>query len=388
MKGRYDMTPDQARETWKEMCFILSKSVSEKTNEKDFESQVVRAIETLGWKEFRDEIKRQTILKIGHGGKLQPDLVVYENPENPLIAIEVKRPAEDLSKDDVSSQLQSYMRQLKAEYGLAIGKTIRFFYDGDLYKQKEPVLLGEFEFDENSEAARELVLNINKESLAAQSHIEYLTNLINKVKDKRTISKLRRTLLSDETKEKILNYLRNEFTVYGSEIVEGALQTLDIQINRKDAPPPWPPLSTDGRKTGPASTTVKGKILNIIQASPAGASKKEICEKLSLSDKQAMNAIYRLTKGGHVKSGGRGVYVAAHGTPAKKRKITPSKSASKNINIRDEVFNAIARYKNGASTENIIKRTGFKTKQIRNALHTLKKTGRITSIERGLFKAK
>ena len=50
------MTPDKAKETWKEICFILSKSVSEKTNEKDFESQVVRAIEALGWKNFGDGV--------------------------------------------------------------------------------------------------------------------------------------------------------------------------------------------------------------------------------------------------------------------------------------------------------------------------------------------
>jgi Fe2+ or Zn2+ uptake regulation protein len=381
------MTPDKAKETWKEICFILSKSVSEKTNEKDFESQVVRAIEALGWKEFRDEIKRQTVLKIGHGGKLQPDLVVYDNPDDPLIAIEVKRPAEDLSKDDVSSQLQSYMRQLKAEYGLAIGKTIRFFYDGDLYKQKEPVLLGEFEFNENSEEGRKFVQNIDKESLASQSHIEYLTNLINKVKDKRTISKLRKILLNDQTKEKILNYLKNEFTVYGSEIVEGALKTLDIQINRKEALPPPSPSLTGGQKRGLSSTTVKGKIMELIQASQAGVSRKEICKKLKISGKQASNAIYRLTRGGYIKSDGRGIYAAAYGAPIKKRKIKPSKLAPKNINIREEVFKAIAKYKNGASTENIVKKTGLKTKQIRNALHALKKTGKITSIERGLFKA-
>ena len=32
-------------------------------------------------------------------------------------------------------------------------------------------------------------------------------------------------------------------------------------------------------------------------------------------------------------------------------------------------------------------KTGFKTKEIRNALHALKKTGKITSVERGHFRA-
>ena len=58
------MTPEQHADTWKEICFILSESISQKVNEKDFEGQVVRAAEALGWKEFKGEIKRQAVIKI------------------------------------------------------------------------------------------------------------------------------------------------------------------------------------------------------------------------------------------------------------------------------------------------------------------------------------
>ena len=249
------MSPEKWTETWKEICFILSKSVSPKMNEKDFENQVVRAIETLGWKEFKNEIKRQPVLKIGHGKKLQPDLAVYDDSDEPIIAIEVKRPAEDLTKDDVSSQLHSYMRQLKAEFGLAIGGTIRFFYDGPLYSQKEPVLLCDIVFDEDSTDGQEFVSNINSESVAQRKHLPYLNKLINKVKEKRSISKLSRVLLTKETKDNILAYLRAEFIDYGSEIVEGALNSIDIQLNRKDPVVP----AKKRRKTEPAPTTTTSR---------------------------------------------------------------------------------------------------------------------------------
>jgi hypothetical protein len=61
-----------------------------------------------------------------------------------------------------------------------------------------------------------------------------LNKLINKVKEKRSISKLKRVLLTKETKDKILAYLRAEFIDYGSEVVDGALNHIDIQLNRKD----------------------------------------------------------------------------------------------------------------------------------------------------------
>jgi hypothetical protein len=275
------------------------------------------------------------------------------------------------------------MRQLKAEFGLAIGGTIRFFYDGPLYSQKEPVLLCDIVFDEDSTNGQEFVSNINSESVAQRKHLPYLNKLINKVKEKRSISKLRRVLLTKETKDNILAYLRAEFIDYGSEIVEGALNSIDIQLNRKDIVVP----AKTRRKTEPAPTSVKGKILHVIQTSQSGISKKEICSKLNLSSKQVSNAIYRLKRGGHIESDSRGVWVATHSPRSKKLKIKPPKLTRKNVNIREEVLKAITRYKNGARFLKIVERTGFENKQVRNALHSLTKQGKIISIKPGLYKA-
>ena len=172
---------------------------------------MVRAVETLGWKEYKNEIKRQPVIKIGHGNKLIPDLVVYDDSDEPLIAIEVKRPGEDLTTDDVFSQLQSYMRQLKTQYGLVIGKTIRFFYDGPYIPKMSQSYSANSNSMKNSKEGQEFVSNINKESLIKKNHTQYLNNLISKVKEKRDIKKLKQELVSKETKEKILAFLRNKF---------------------------------------------------------------------------------------------------------------------------------------------------------------------------------
>ena len=37
------------KEMWKEICFILSENVKPDISERDFENQVVRVIEKLGW---------------------------------------------------------------------------------------------------------------------------------------------------------------------------------------------------------------------------------------------------------------------------------------------------------------------------------------------------
>ena len=377
------MTPEKIAETWKEICFILSKSVSPTMNEKEYEYHVVKAIETLGWKEFKNEIKRQSVINIGHGNKLIPDLVVYGDKNKPLIAIEIKKPTDDLTKDGVYSQLQSYMRQLKTEFGLAIGKTIRLFYDGKLYPQNEPVLLDELKFDEDSAEAQEFVTNINKESLTKGNHIQYLENLINKVKEGRDIEKLKKELVSKDTKKKVLAYLKEEFIEYGSEIVEGALKSMEIQIRSTELP---------GKEIKPTKSGLKGntltdRVLDFIQTSQAGVNRKEISDKLNITGKQASNRIYRLKKKGLIRSDDRGIWIATYSKPIKKPTSTPTKHPGKPVNIREKVFKAVARYKKGATTQKIIERTGFEKKQIRNALHALKKKGKISSVERNLFKA-
>jgi hypothetical protein len=37
-------------EKWDEICFLLSDNINQNLSERDFENQVVRAIEVLGWK--------------------------------------------------------------------------------------------------------------------------------------------------------------------------------------------------------------------------------------------------------------------------------------------------------------------------------------------------
>lgn len=45
-------------EKWDEICFLLSENFKQTLSERNFENQVVRAIEVLGWREFKNEIER------------------------------------------------------------------------------------------------------------------------------------------------------------------------------------------------------------------------------------------------------------------------------------------------------------------------------------------
>jgi hypothetical protein len=87
---------------WAEICFILKVPVS--TTEIPFQGKVLRAIEKLGWSQFRKEIQIEPSLPSGRS-KIRPDFVVYSPERHPLIAIEVKKPLERIDTPDCAGQL-------------------------------------------------------------------------------------------------------------------------------------------------------------------------------------------------------------------------------------------------------------------------------------------
>jgi hypothetical protein len=152
-------------EKWAEICFLLSDNIRQKVPEKEFESQVVRAVEVLGWREFKNEIERQPTVQLGREGTLRPDLIVRGNERKCLIVVEVKRPVENITRDHVIGQLRSYMRQMKSDFGFLIGTDLRVYYDGSLNPHSDPILLERIDFDKTSNIGAAFVETFSKSSL-------------------------------------------------------------------------------------------------------------------------------------------------------------------------------------------------------------------------------
>ena len=221
-------------EKWDEICFLLSDNINQNLSERDFENQVVRAIEVLGWREFKNEIERQPTIQLGREGTLRPDLIIYGNDKKSLIVVEVKRPAEDITRDYVIGQLRSYMRQMKSDFGFLIGSGLRVFYDGSLNPHSDPILLERIDFEKQSEKGITFVKIFNKVSLAENRHDDYLKNKLHKFNKKREVSSLVQQIISFEIKQKVVGCLRNEFPDTDDETFSDALQQVSIEISRKE----------------------------------------------------------------------------------------------------------------------------------------------------------
>lgn len=221
-------------EKWNEICFLLSENIKQTLSEKDFENQVVRAIEVLGWREFRGEIERQPSVQLGREGTLRPDLIVYGKNRKCLIVVEVKRPVENIKRDYIIGQLRSYMRQMKSDFGFLIGSDLRVFYDGPLNPHTDPILLEKIDFEKQSEIGIKFVNIFDKNSLESNKHDEYLRNNLHKFNKKREVNTLIQQLISFEVKQKVVGFLRNEFPDTDDETFSGALQQVSIEISKKE----------------------------------------------------------------------------------------------------------------------------------------------------------
>jgi predicted DNA-binding transcriptional regulator len=385
------MNSEYAKALWKEICYLLSDSIKSGISERDFELQVVRAIEKLGWSEFLGEIIKQPSIKFGRQA-LRPDLVVYDSKKRALMAIEVKRPAENLSNDHIDGQLKSYMLQLKTNFGLVIGDSVKLFYDGPEKNSiiNEPLLLKEISFDPSFLAdGLDFVTCINKDSLLNGGYESYIEKLIERVRAKRNITELKELLLSFETKEKIRDFLKREYSEFGADIVDQAIDSVSIQLSIGEIREPFTkPPSIDSSAIDPG--TFLDKVYSLIRERANGITKTEICEILGLKKRQISNVVYKLSRMNKVHSPQRGIYTAVNSAPKEPKSITTtSKPIDDNLapgNLMS-VYKAVCRKKNGTTVDEIELRSGLFGRQVSNALYKLQRRGLIKNLKKGSWVA-
>ena len=381
------MQPDECTRVWNEIRFLLYDNVKPDINEKDFENQVVRAIEKLGWLEYEGEFKRQPILKLGRNTKIRPDIVIYGPKGNELVAIEIKRPSEDLTKEESSEQLISYMLQTKSEFGLLIGKRIRLFYDGKYNYQQKPLLIDKISFKNASDKGKDFVSIFKKDKFLKHTYDPIIKKLVEETSKEKNIMKLRNILLAGDNRKKIVKFLKEEYTNYGPDVIEGAFDGLKIKVE----------INTNEINTGLETKKdfekegIRKTVLKAIKFKQNRISRSEITKLTGFDEKQISNSLYSLVKKQLVKTDKRGTYIFSgkKDLVSEKSKIikeTDDKPRQQNlVGLQKEVFNVIDQDKNGVSASKIREIKNLDRKQVSNMVYKLLKKGLIQQKERGVY---
>lgn len=222
-------------EKWNEICFLLSDNIRTDISESDFEQNVVQALRVLDWKEYFGDIEIRPSFQVGAANRITPDFVIRDSDNRKLFVIEIKQPNIPLNSR-FQQQLFSYMRQLKLEYGILIGQGIQIFYDGDLAKQEDPILLETIKFTKDNEKGLKFVEIFAKENFNQESLRNFTLNGLKKLNRREEHKELTKKLLDENYQAKISELIKQDFLdEYDGELIESVLENLTVEIRAKNA---------------------------------------------------------------------------------------------------------------------------------------------------------
>ena len=221
-------------EKWNELCFLLSENIDKNISESLFEQNVISALRVLDWKEFLGDFDIRPTYQIGAANKITPDFVVKSSDKQKLFVIEIKQPNIPLNTR-FQQQLFSYMRQLKLEYGLLIGEGIQIFYDGNLSKQEDPILLDTIKFERNSKKGEKFVELFSKETFSFESLNEYTSDSLKDINRKENFKSLLDRLISENFKQIIFSSIKQELlNEFDGELIDSVFDEIEIEVIRKN----------------------------------------------------------------------------------------------------------------------------------------------------------
>ncbi|WP_426092369.1 type I restriction enzyme HsdR N-terminal domain-containing protein [Flavobacterium sp. DSR3-2] len=221
-------------EKWSEICFLLSDSVKPDISENAFEKNIIQALRVLNWKQFLNDFDIRPSFQVGASNRITPDFVIKSVDQNKLFVIEIKQPNIPLNSN-FQQQLFSYMRYLKLEYGILIGQSIQIFYDGDLVKQEDPILLETIKFEHNNERGIAFVELFDKENFDKEALKDFTLKSLSKINLKQDFKELTNKIVSDDFIERLNELIKQDFiSEYDGELIDSVLAELRIAIFEKN----------------------------------------------------------------------------------------------------------------------------------------------------------
>lgn len=224
------------KDKWNEFCFLLSDNIKTDISESAFEQKVIQALMVLGWKQFSGDLEVRPSFQIGAANKITPDFIVKSPEGQRLFVIEIKQPAIPITSS-FQQQLFSYMRQLRLEYGILIGQGIQIFYDGDLCKQEDPVLLETIHFENNNEKGDKFVELFSKENFSFENLKAFTLKALKKINRKEDAKELTGKILAPDFKDKLRELIKQDFIgEYDAEVIDSVLEDIRFDITTANKP--------------------------------------------------------------------------------------------------------------------------------------------------------
>lgn len=213
---------------WNIIARNFRKNKEKNVLEDTYQDTIEHQLQLLGW---YDGIENRISIQVGASKSLIPDMVLSKDAHRVLV-IEIKKPNNTL-KDRQTSQLLSYMRQLKLPIGLYIGENIQLFYDtpDDEY---DAICVFMVEFEENSTAGRKLCQLLEYENFNMSQIEEFCAEQVRLINARNDFKKRIKEYLSPQKGySNIIELLKDKFISEGFDdsVISTELNNLNINIS-------------------------------------------------------------------------------------------------------------------------------------------------------------
>lgn len=213
---------------------IVKFSVEADSTEMSYEKRIKLAMERLGWKEEKGNISFQERVSIGANGSVIPDAVLSHNGEREVV-IELKRPTDSLG-NKYNSQITSYMKQLRLDFGILIGERIQLYYDNPNDRKEEPILIFESPFvlvDDHAESERLINLLIH-DNFSVENLRQFCEEKLKLKEEEEEVQKVV-SQLEEAGEDMVLELLRRDLkqNTLTDEMIEKVLENIVVNIQSK-----------------------------------------------------------------------------------------------------------------------------------------------------------
>ncbi|MCM4161693.1 hypothetical protein FHG64_02795 [Antarcticibacterium flavum] len=275
-------------ENWNKLCYYLSEKIQTDIPENEFEPIVEKGLEILGWDEFSGDFEIRPNYQLGSTkNSLRPDFVVKQSETGEkLFVVEIKRPKVPLSSQN-QTQLSTYMRQFKLDFGILIGPQIQIFYDGNLNINENATLIENIEFKRDNEKGKHFVDLFSKESFNKNELYDFAKRSFKKINERETEKEIKKEILSNDFKEVVWDLIIKKLsTEYDINLVSKVIENIRLEISEKNS---QIPEKERAFKNNNYSGEIYSNDILPIQLNPP--SEKEFKERL-LSSKTAYITIF------------------------------------------------------------------------------------------------
>lgn len=220
-------------ENWNKLCYYLSEKIQTDIPENEFEPIVEKGLEILGWDEFSGDFEIRPNYQLGSTkNSLRPDFVVKSNETGEkLFVVEIKRPKVPLSSQN-QTQLSTYMRQFKLDFGILIGPQIQIFYDGHLNNKENATLIENIEFKRENEKGKKFIELFSKNSFDKNQLVKFAQKSYKRINERETEKEIKKEILSQEFKESIWDLIIKKLsTEYDINLVSNVIENFKLNIS-------------------------------------------------------------------------------------------------------------------------------------------------------------